>query len=90
MSIDNKIAYQAICPLGFCVRYCKLMEQWITLVEAVKLSGYNSVHLRRLLRAGDVAGKKVSIVWLVDRQDLLRYMAWIAERGSKGRPKTGD
>jgi hypothetical protein len=66
------------------------MERWITLAEAVELSGYDPVHLRRLLRSGEIAGKKISIVWLVDRQSLQQYMDWIRERGSKGRPRIGD
>lgn len=62
-------------------------EQWITVNEAVKLSGYHPDTLRELIRDGKIAGKKVSIVWLVDRDSLMAYLAKIEARGQKRGPK---
>lgn len=70
--------------------YSKAMERWIVLTEAAEISGYHPDSLRRLLREGNLAGKKIATVWLVDRQDLMRFMAEAQERGVKGRPKRGD
>lgn len=63
------------------------MERWIVLSEAARLSGYHPVHLRRLLRSGEIVGRKVATVWLVDRLDLLRYLDWARQTGTKGRPR---
>lgn len=62
-------------------------EQWITVNEAVKLSGYHPDTLRELIRDGKIVGKKVSIVWLVDRDSLMAYLAKIDARGEKRGPK---
>jgi hypothetical protein len=62
-------------------------DQWITVSEAVKLSGYHPDSLRELVRDGKIVGKKVSIVWLVDRDSLMAYLAKIEARGEKRGPK---
>lgn len=49
-------------------------SEWLTVREATKLSGYDPEHIRRLVRDGKVAARKVSIVWLVDRKSLLAYL----------------
>lgn len=49
------------------------MTDWITTQEAVRLSGYNPDHLRRLIRAGEIKARKFGIVWQVDRLSLLVY-----------------
>lgn len=50
------------------------MVDWITTQEAVRLSGYNPDHLRRLIRAGEVKAQKFGILWQVDRLSLLAYV----------------
>ena len=60
-------------------------DDWITTQEAAKVSGYHPDHLRRLIRAGDIEGRKVSIVWLIRRQSLLDYIDRAEHSGDKRR-----
>ena len=48
---------------------------WITVKEAVEISGYHPDHLRRLLRAGTVKGTKIVTVWQVDEDSLRAYLS---------------
>jgi excisionase family DNA binding protein len=50
-------------------------DEWLTVREARKLSGYNDEYITRLIRQGEITGKKISIIWLVKRESLLAYMA---------------
>lgn len=64
-------------------------DEWITTQQAADLSGYHVNYLRKLIRAGAIKARKVSIVWLIERQSLLDYMALAAESSDKRRgPKT--
>jgi excisionase family DNA binding protein len=60
---------------------------WLTVNEAAKLSGYDPEHIRRLIRDGEIKARKVSIIWLVDRESLSAYLkkaqAWGKKRGRK-------
>jgi hypothetical protein len=47
---------------------------WITLRDAIELTGYNDDHLRELLRFGMIAGRKFANVWMVDKKSLLAYL----------------
>ena len=60
-------------------------NDWITTQEAAELSGYHPDHLRRLIRAGDIEGRKVSIVWLIKQQSLLQYIDRAERSGDKRR-----
>jgi excisionase family DNA binding protein len=48
-------------------------DEWLTVNEAAELSGYHPEHIRRLIRQGEIAAKKFSIVWMVSRNSLLEY-----------------
>ena len=48
---------------------------WLTVNEAAKLSGYHPEHIRRLIREGAITAQKFSIVWQVNRESLLAYVA---------------
>ncbi len=48
-------------------------NEWLTVNEAAKLSGYHPEHIRRLVRQGAITAKKFSIVWMVNRKSLLTY-----------------
>ena len=63
------------------------MDDWITTREAVKLSGYNPVHLRSLIRQGRIKGRKYFVVWQVSKSSLLAYLKDQTERGEKRGPK---
>ena len=58
-----------------------MADDWISIREATKLSGYHADHLRVLIRQDRIKGRKVVIVWLVNRSSLLAY---IREQGNKG------
>ena len=49
-------------------------EDWLTVQEAAKLSGYHPEYIRRLIRDNAIKAQKVSIIWLVDRESLQRYV----------------
>lgn len=50
-------------------------DDWITVSDAAKLSGYNEEHVRRLLRDGSIVGRKFGIVWQVKRSSMLSYLS---------------
>jgi len=62
-------------------------EDWITTVEASKLSKYHLDHLRRLLRNGDIHGKKWGHSWMVSRKSLVTYLRKMESKGSRRGPK---
>ena len=49
-------------------------NEWITVGQAAKLTGYNEEHVRRLLRQGEIQGQKFGIVWQVNRESVLAYL----------------
>jgi len=58
-------------------------DEWLTVSQAAKLSGYNADHLRELIREGKIKAHKFSIVWMVDRDSLLAYKAKAQASGEK-------
>jgi excisionase family DNA binding protein len=62
-------------------------DEWLTVNEAAKLSGYDPEHIRRLIREEEIKARKFSIVWVVNRQSLLEYLkkaqTWGKKRGRK-------
>ena len=62
-------------------------KDWLTVNEAARLSSYNADHLRELIRDGKINARKFSIVWMVDRESLLAYLAKQEKLGSKRGPK---
>jgi len=63
-------------------------DEWLTVSDAAKLSGYNPEYITRLIRQGEISGRKVSIVWLVDRESLLAYVEKAKKLGGKRGPKS--
>lgn len=49
-------------------------DDWLTVNEAVKISGYHPEHITRLIRQGKIEAKKFSIVWQVNRNSLMAYI----------------
>ena len=65
-------------------------DDWITTAEAVKLSGYHIVTVRKLLLSGEVKGRKVwGQQWQVSRASLLAYVRKVEKLGAKRGPKPG-
>lgn len=55
----------------------------LTVSEAAKLSGYHPERIRELIRDNKISASKFSIVWQVDRQSLLDYLARMQAQGRK-------
>jgi len=51
------------------------VEDFITSVEAADALGYTVQHVRRLVRQGKLAGKKLGRDWVVERQGVERLAA---------------
>lgn len=49
-------------------------EKYITVQAAAEATGYNLQYLRRLLRAGKLAGIKIGQVWLISLASLAIYL----------------
>ena len=64
-----------------------MAEDWITTAEAAELSGYHLVHIRRLIIAGRVKGRRFGQVWQVNRASLLAYVRKAEKFGEKRGPK---
>ena len=62
-------------------------SEWITVSQAAQLSGYNKEHITRLCRQGKVMARKYSIVWQVNHDSLLKYVAMVEKLGDKRGPK---
>ena len=58
-------------------------NDWLTVREAVKLSGYNAEYITRLIREGKIKALKFSIVWQVNRESLLAYLGKLQSMGGK-------
>lgn len=51
-----------------------MVEDWITTQEAANLSGYHPNYLRKLIRAGEIHGRKWGQAWQISRASLLAYL----------------
>jgi hypothetical protein len=49
-------------------------DEWLSVNDAARISGYHPEHIRRLVRQGAITAKKFSIVWMVSKNSLLVYM----------------
>ena len=62
-------------------------DEWITVNEAAKISGYNEEHITRLIREDKIKAQKFSIVWQVSRASLLAYIEKTEKLVDKRGPK---
>ena len=51
-----------------------MADEWLSVNDAAKLSGYHPEYIRQLIRAGEIEARKFSIVWQVSRESLLTYI----------------
>jgi phage antirepressor YoqD-like protein len=49
-------------------------EEWLTVREAAKLSGYNAEYLRRLMRNEKIKYRKFSFIYQVNQKSLIDYL----------------
>lgn len=52
----------------------KTGEEWLTVQEAAKLSGYHAEYLRLLIREGKIVARKFGPIWAIDKSSLLTYL----------------
>jgi excisionase family DNA binding protein len=50
------------------------LKEFITAEEAARLLGFHVVHVRRMLREGDLKGEKIGKTWLVLRKSVDDYI----------------
>ncbi len=62
----------------------KTGDEWLTVQEAAKLTGYHAEYLRLLIREEKLAARKFGPVWAVDKSALLTYLK-VAEKSSDRR-----
>lgn len=58
-------------------------DDWLTVQQAAKLSGYHPDHLRVLIRGGLIDARKFGPVWAINRHSLDAYIKKMRERGEK-------
>lgn len=63
-------------------------EGYITILEAVKISGFHPEYIRKLARKGLIRGQKWGTVWAIDRKSLEQYISEGHKPGWKpGKPR---
>ena len=64
------------------------MAEWITTVEAARLTGYTADYIRRLIRSGKLKGRKWGRDWQVSKAGLLAHKRSAEKQGNKRGPKS--
>jgi excisionase family DNA binding protein len=59
-------------------------DEWLTVQDAAKLSGYHAEYVRLLIREGKLMAKKFGPLWAVSKFSLLAYLD-IAQNSDDGR-----
>ncbi len=67
-----------------------MAHDWITMAEAVTISGYHPKHVGRLIRAGKIKAQKWGRDWQISHASLVAYIHMAEKKGAKRGPKTGD
>jgi excisionase family DNA binding protein len=62
-----------------------MIEEWLTTDQAADFSGYHVIHLRRLIRAKKIKGRKFGPVWQVNKASLNEYIRAANKSGDKRR-----
>ena len=58
-------------------------EDWITVSEAVAVTGFHRVHIHWLIKNEKITGRRSGWYYLVDRNSLLAYQRQMEELGKK-------
>ena len=54
--------------------YADYSNDYITVRTAAEISGYNQQYLRRLLRENTFRPKRLGQMWLIEREQFLKYL----------------
>ena len=65
------------------------LDELISLSEAAELSGLHQDHLRRLVRQGDLWGRKIGRNWVTTAQAVKEYLACDRKPGPKPKKDPG-
>ncbi len=60
-----------------------MTDDWIPMREAVRVSGYHSAHIRKIIRASRVKARKFGAVWQISRASLSIYLREREKQGEK-------
>ena len=60
-----------------------MADDWISISDASKQTGYTEDYLRTLIRQKRINARKVVIVWLVSQSSLSAYLREQGKRGEK-------
>jgi excisionase family DNA binding protein len=60
-----------------------MADELIPMRDAVKLSGYHDVHIRKLIHAGRIKARKFGETWQISRQSLDAYLREQNKRGER-------
>jgi excisionase family DNA binding protein len=60
-------------------------DEWLTVAQVAPLLGLSDSRIQRLLRAGQLAGRKVGRDWIVSREAVEAFLA--APPGRPGHPR---
>ena len=58
-------------------------EDWITVSEAMAVTGYTGVHIHWLIKNEKITSRRSGWYYLVDRHSLLAYQRQMEELGNK-------
>lgn len=50
------------------------LSNYVTTQEAAKRLGFHIVHVRRMIREGDLTGKKLGNMWFITKESLDKYI----------------
>ncbi len=62
-------------------------DEWITVSNAARISGYDEEHITRLCRQGKINARKFATVWQVNKASLSNYISKVEKLGEKRGPK---
>jgi excisionase family DNA binding protein len=57
------------------------IEDYMTLRQAIRFSGYNDQYLRRLAKEGRIHALKFGLAWMISRQSLEAFMSNASSKG---------
>jgi excisionase family DNA binding protein len=62
-------------------------EEWLTTFQAAEICGYHPNYVRKLLRDGEILGRKWGLSWQVNRFSLEKYLERVSKLGERRGPK---